>query len=178
MEATGIRDRKTILGYVAAGCPHSKAAGRTGPLTFELDEVAEWMRAAGRTGMQGRPPDELRGPALSVKAARMPGGNKPASELTLEEWRELGAIAAVQTKQLEVRKRERLEREAEGELVALAEVQRWWTAQVAALTTALEALPGRVATEAAGRPHEDVYAAVEREVTAMRERLAGEALRG
>lgn len=167
----------TIRRWIAVGCPHHKAPGRTGALTFDRDEVVSWMRAVGRTGEAGRPAAEasMLGPVPGRKAARQ---EKAVGELSPEEIRALGAIAAVQVKQLEVRKRERLEREAEGELVALSEVQRWWTAQVSALTTALEALPGRVATEAAGRPHEDVYAAVEREVTAMRERLASEALRG
>lgn len=182
------QSERTLRRWVQAGCPHHKGPGRTGALTFDRLEVEAWMRQLGRTGEMGRPPAEvtlLAGGPQSGQPRPMAGdiaavvaARQAPAKADGEDLRALGALVNVQIKQLEVRKRERQEREAEGELVPLADVQRWWTSQIQALTTALEALPGRIATEAAGRPYEEVYSAAEREVAVMRERLAVEALRG
>ena len=163
LAARGVKvARRTVDRWKEAGCPHHKASGLRGRLTFDLEEVVAWLDDLGRTGERGRPPVEKAEPGRQPQpgaTASAPGRLNP-DELTGEQLTLMTRQANLRIKELEAAKRERLEQAARGELVPVDDLRRYWAERVSALQSALRVLPDRVG-RAAGDAYEPVFAEAE-----------------
>lgn len=131
------------------------------------------MRETARTGEVGRPPEGAE-PTAPTSTPSPPA--RPVDQLgdAPEDVAEFVRRLNAEIKRLEVRRRERIEREAEGELVPLADVRRFWAGQVEAVKARHRALPGLLAPRLAGRPRAEVYEVLEAELHALLAALATE----
>ena len=168
------QSEKTLRRWVEAGCPHHKAEGRTGKLTFDQAEVVGWLRSMGKSGARGRP---VGGGGLRPQP-RQPGADAeeeaddetPAKDLTQEQIYKLTAAANLRIKELEAEKRTRLEQEARGELLDSREVDEAWAAEGIRVRVALEAVPARLAGQLVGLEKAEIEAQL---AAAMRGVLSG-----
>ena len=136
---------KTIRRWVKSGCPSTrKGSGRTAPLIFDQAAVVEWMERVGRDGLPGGDgssreeiPDveDLPGPlpAPAPAFSALPG---------TENLNRLIKVVKVKVQQLEVKKRERLERVATGEMVNRDEVLRLHGQMATRIRARMMAIPG------------------------------------
>lgn len=150
---------RTVTKWVAAGCP-SKRIGSGSRAKLDLDprEVKAWMRATSRTGEAGRP-------AAGLEATT--GSGKATDDLDTDHKGDLAELIRrtnLQIKRLEVRKRERLEAEAEGALVPLSDVRRAWAAQVEVVQARFRVLPSLLSQRLIGKSYEDAHAILEEEL--------------
>ena len=63
---------KTLRRWTRVGCPHHRAEGRNGALTFDAAEVRAWMKKVGRSPGAGRRPDVFRDLAAEAPVAERP----------------------------------------------------------------------------------------------------------
>jgi phage terminase Nu1 subunit (DNA packaging protein) len=169
---------KTVTRWVAAGCPHAR--GARGALQFDLAAVVEWMRAQGRTGERGRPtggsyaPVGPGQPPSAERTAPQPGPHPaPGEKPSREELRRLRDEVELRIKELEATKRDRLEREAGGELVRSEDVRRFWASRVELVRQGFDALPSRLAQRCAGRQAEEVHDEARDELERLLHSFAG-----
>lgn len=165
------QSEKTLRRWVEAGCPHHKAEGRTGKLSFDQAEVVGWLRSMGKSGAKGRPVGGggLRPPPKSA-AGEDSEDETPAKDLTPEQIYKLTAAANLRIKELEAEKRSRLEQEARGELLDSREVEEAWAAEGIRVRVALEAVPARLAGQLVGLEKPEIEAQL---AAAMRGVLQG-----
>ena len=164
--------RKTITRYVRAGCPSTRiGTHRTAPHAFLLEEVKAWMRDTARTGEGGRPAEGTE-PRRSKRDAR-PAKPKAPRDKAVDELEEEGPDTVelvrrvnLRIKELEVTKRERLEREAAGETLPRAAVFRAWDGQIEIVRARFRSLPDRLAQECQGKTYDDMHDIIKRELDA------------
>jgi len=93
-----------------------------------------------------------------------PPGTGEWGGLSSQQIAEMAREVDLEIKRLEVRKRERVEASACGELAPIEDFQAYWASRCSALHAALRALPDRVAKRAGSAyeaVHGDAVAAVE-----------------
>ncbi len=163
--------RRSLTRYMEAGCPHRRAGnGPRAPLRFVLSKVKAWMRQTARTGEPGRPPTGAEVRRSPAKARAEAPADKATDDLDDEDADDLAELTRrvnLQIKRLEVRKRERLEREANGELVEAAEVVRLWRSQIEVVQTSFRSLPGILAQRLVHCDYDTIYEALEEELHAV-----------
>jgi len=177
--------RRTIMRWVSAGCPHNKGHGLRGSLTFNRQEVVEWMRRVGATGAQGRPPMGAEiDRSESARTSTSTSTTRPASKVDISEIQRLTRLVNLQIKKLEAQKR--LERAADGELAPVADFQRYWNSRVDMLHAQLRVIPERIARVAGGagkcggcglqrdESYDDVFDAARKEIDQALQVFAGE----
>lgn len=158
--------RRAVTRYVTAGCPHErKGHGKRAPLYFNLDEVKEWMRVMARTGDGG---------GNGVDSGEIPAEAK--QDGASGELVDLIRGANLQIKKLEVEKRQRLEREASGELVPMEDVRRAWSAQVEIVKARFRTLPAHLAQRLQGKAYDDMHEILDTELRSVLRSFAREEL--
>ena len=187
--------RITLVKYVKAGCPHWKAPGLRGRMTFDLDEVVAWMVQEARSGEPGGDDSQTvhtyaevaaekaasgasastvasRGPTpLAGKTGKTPEAT-PGSELDLSEIHRLTKQIALKLKRLEVQKKEREEEIAGGNLVSVEEITACWVRQIEVVKSAFSTFPGRVAQGLVGQDYDGVYATLKGELDELLRQFA------
>lgn len=163
-------DEKTLREYAAAGCPHwkGKGRGRAGAWTFDLAEVVAWLEETGRTGQQGRPPSGL-GPVQTDA-----DGRQKVRDPERDRVRRATEDAHLRIKRAEASRKERENRQAEGDVVELALVLELWARQIQMAKRRLHALPGKLAGQIVERSYDEVYAILERELQEVLEGFAAD----
>ena len=187
--------RITLVKYVKAGCPHWKAPGLRGRMTFDLDEVVAWMVQEARSGEPGGDDSQTvhtyaevaaekaasgasastvasRGPTpLAGKTGKTPEAT-PGSELDLSEIHRLTKQIALKLKRLEVQKKEREEEIAGGNLVSVEEITACWVRQIEVVKSAFSTFPGRVAQGLVGQDYDGIYATLKSELDELLRQFA------
>jgi hypothetical protein len=152
--------RATIQRWVAADCPHDK--GPEGNL-FDLEEVREWMRRAGRAGTRGRP-SELDTLEREIAAAGDEADGADDAEFAAKAKRAM--VLARLRKEIALASRyERENREREKQLLELDEVERGRLERIAFVKAGLLALPGKLAARLATREAREIEVLLEEAVT-------------
>ena len=180
--------RITLVKYVKAGCPHWKAPGLRGRMTFDLDEVVAWMVQEARSGEPGGDDSQTVHTYAEVaaeKAAGSPTGTSsqrtssaqpieatPGSELDLSEIHRLTKQIALKLKRLEVQKKEREEEIAGGNLVSVEEITACWVRQIEVVKSAFSTFPGRVAQGLVGQDYDGIYATLKSELDELLRQFA------
>ena len=188
--------RITLVKYVKAGCPHWKAPGLRGRMTFDLDEVVAWMVQEARSGEPGGDDSQTVHTYAEVAAEKAAGSlgkdsegraidpkhlagktgktpeATPGSELDLSEIHRLTKRVALKLKNLEVQKRERAEEIAEGNLVSVEEITACWVRQIEVVKSAFSTFPGRVAQGLVGQDYDGIYATLKSELDELLRQFA------
>ncbi|MHA1574390.1 MAG: hypothetical protein ACTSX8_10395 [Alphaproteobacteria bacterium] len=171
--------RRVITRYVEAGCPHERVGlGPRAKLHFDAVDVRAWMRITARTGTSSAPagaevydaPNQARVlEALLAAGPRPPGtdsevlsGGSGGADLV-----ELARKVNIEIKRLEVQKRTRLERKADGELVPLDDVRRAWRSQIEVVHARFRALPASLAPRLVGKEYDAIRDALEGELRSV-----------
>jgi len=161
--------RRTLTTYLAAGCPHERrGAGPRAPLVFDLAKVKGWIRSTARSGDVGRPPE-------GAEPLGRPSG-RADEELDAADLAEEIRRVNLAIKELEKKKRERIEAEALGELVPYEDVKRAWGAQVEVVKTRLRSLPSLLSQRMEGMSYDERHDLLEREFRRVLESFAREEL--
>jgi hypothetical protein len=157
----------TIRRWVGLGCPHEKAPGLRGALSFDKAEVVAWMERTGATGLMGKPP---------AGSERVQEDDPAAGAATtdLAKIAKLTKLVHLEIKKLDAAKRKRLEKIAEGELHDRGDCERGTLQKIAAVRAGLLALPGKLSARLAGRDATTVQEELTREVIHLLAQFSGQ----
>lgn len=158
--------RKTLQRWNAAGCPH-EGGGHGKPIFYDKAAVIAWMESTGATGTPGRPPQGAERKADDGAAVdELPADVQKIATLT----RKVNLAIKMQ----ELRKRERLEKIAAGELHDRGECERGRLERIATVKAGLLALPGKLATRLENREAPEIQREIDREVRHLLSQFAGQ----
>ena len=149
-------DTKTIRRWVRSGCPHARAGpGRTAALVFDPPKVVAWMERVDRDGTGG----SHHSPIVEDSSPDLPAKATPAQELNA-----LAKRVAIEVKKLEVKKRKRIERMADGALLDAGLVNRGRIERIAAVKSGLQALAGKLPARLVDRSEPEIRRILEVEI--------------
>ncbi len=173
-ESFGI-NRRTATRWLKAGCPHRKTGThKTAPTEFDRAEVIAWLDEVGKgDGADGLAPSDL--PQPPAPAAPAAGTSSPTTPSATDLGRMI-RVANLQIKRLEAKKRQRLEAEATGELVPLADVRRAWASQIEVVHASFRAIPATLATRLVGKAYDEIRDTIEVELRGVLTSFAVEEL--
>lgn len=162
--------RQAVGRYVSAGCPHQGIGKKGDPYTFDRDEVIAWLEQTGRDGIHG---------AATPGATPRTTTDTPTTQTTptidVAKINKLTRLVGLEIKRLEVARRKRLERIAEGELHDRVDCERGRLQRIATVRAGLLSLPSRLAARLVGREAHEIEAEIAREVHHLLAQFAGRA---
>jgi len=154
--------------------------------SVDLEELRAWAERAGLLRGAGRPPepDRVEGVELSADdlatleddVSALEDGDLVdlARRVSPAKLKALAQLCRLRREHADAEKKELENAQARRELVAIEDVKRHWRRQIQVVKSHFVALPGKLALRLVGRQHDEIYKALEDELTELLKAFAVE----